>query len=592
LTVLLALDSSHCMRGPLQPNQRRHPVLVRAAMLVPLLLVCCRPAELPKGYVIRTGDEAEATPESRPVLLVADNQQHYLYGEPVWVRTAIVDRAVGTAIRAPQLDLFGPDVLAWVLRNHGQKLPVIHLGDGLNVSCVNEYDRFLATMDTAGRDWFMAPGNHDGIYIGSSDERGDWLLACSGGGGPIDQATFVARYLTEALAGRRRGAPSPNDPGLADFARQFDIRKGAWSYNGNKPALLERVAWHIDKRRPYRSFVVQALDVSIPNVPSADSRRTKPPQSVRYVLLDTANYESKPRLLPIPPSVNPGATGDITAQQLGIVAEWIEEWRERDPQTQIVLMGHHPFSALTRRAQRGMDQLRAAGQVLLYVSAHTHHGNYLPHPDDDVGWLELNIGSVVDWPLEFRSLQLIEAPASSKGFLYSNSELFGLDADQSNEGAPVCEPTWQPQLGEPDYYVDYGRHYLGDASVMARIIFDSLLHSYKRMLKYLPSEAGDQGTLDRIDAALARGTDAASREHKRLLLMELEAREGQRLLSPALGDGAKLRQDYRLCQAIWASRDDRAGVRRAHPKDRYIAFPKRTPTAGKRGAPAPKKPQD
>ena len=552
---------------------------------------CTRPVDLPLGYVIQHGDVAEARPLSRAAMIVADNQQHYLYGRPLWVRTALVDKAVHTAIRAPQLDLFGPSVLTWVMKNHTEKIPVIHLGDGLNLSCVHEFDRFVATMDQARRGWFMAPGNHDGIYFGSSDSKSEWKDACDGGGGPIAQSTFIERYLTEVLAGRRApgraAAPKPTDAGTAQFSKQFvKSKKGSWTYVGSERAWLTRVAWRIEHEKPYHSYIVQELTVTA----SVQANQ----EVVKYILLDTSNYEHAPTLIPIPPHVNPGSTGDLRADQLGIVEGWLDEYRASKTPHTVVLMGHHPFEDLTPRARMKLDELRRTKGVLLYVSAHTHRGSYIPHQDDDSGWLELNVGSTVDWPLEFRSFQLLVAPSETGGLFYSNSALFTLGRDWTGEDAPECAPSWQPQRGDPDYYIDYKKHLL-NADATAGFIFDSLLQSYKRMLRSIPSEAqntiwpagsgatGDAAVNASIDAALAVGSDAGGLRQKRALLLELETFDDHRRVPDKLRteptapekDGSVVHRDYRLCQAIWASKDDETGARRARPEDWYIAYPKR-----------------
>jgi hypothetical protein len=45
---------------------------------------------------------------------------------------------------------------------------------------------------------------------------------------------------------------------------------------------------------------------------------------------------------------------------------------------------------------------------LMYVSAHTHAGHFIVHKEDPQqdNWLELNVGSILDWSLEFRTLEI------------------------------------------------------------------------------------------------------------------------------------------------------------------------------------------
>src|SRR5882757_11282719 len=50
-----------------------------------------------------------------PVLLVADNQTQHLYGDPFWMRSGVAPKFLHTAVRPLQLDLYGQDLLRWVI---------------------------------------------------------------------------------------------------------------------------------------------------------------------------------------------------------------------------------------------------------------------------------------------------------------------------------------------------------------------------------------------------------------------------------------------------------------------------------------------
>ncbi len=547
--------------------------------------------DFPSGYAIMRGDVHGADPIGRETLIMADNQDHYLYGEPVWIRQRVVDQFITTAIRAPQLDLFAPAVLETAVHYlDPDPPPVIHLGDGMDLACRDEYQRFVGVMNTAKSGWFMAPGNHDGIYFGSSNEKSDWVAACDGGGGPMNQAAFVEGYVNDQLGGR----VNANEDGSKTFARtRRDRKQGNWTYPGSDPAAwLTRIAWHVDDDEPHKSFVIQELDATLNG-----ARR------VKYVLLDTANFEYEPRLLPVPPHVNPGSTGDLGEEQIEILKSWLVDYQNVDKypgsRPVVVLMGHHPFSALTARARKAFDELRRKYGVLLYVSAHTHHGTYYSHAEDNGGWLELNVGSTIDWPLEFRTLRVLKPPASDGGAaFYTNSMLIELSGDNT----PKCNPEWQPKRGDPDYYVDYTKTFK-DAPGTSKLIFDSLLQSYKRMLGRMPRADGslipaiptlesyvfpaglrartDAELASNIDAVAALGSDKPSLNTKRSLLMALRDFDDHRDLpdklsgdpSAAPTDAKVVHLEYRVCQAIWASQDDETGVRRARRENNYIGYP-------------------
>ena len=74
---------------------------VAGLLVVALLIAGCMYKVLPLSarYVILDELPPELTPLSRPVILVADDQQHYLYGNPFWMRSELTARFVRTAIR-------------------------------------------------------------------------------------------------------------------------------------------------------------------------------------------------------------------------------------------------------------------------------------------------------------------------------------------------------------------------------------------------------------------------------------------------------------------------------------------------------------
>jgi hypothetical protein len=577
--------------------------------------VACGKRHLPSGYALPSRHFDGAVPASIQVFLVADNQQQYLYGDPVWIRTSLVDKFVASAVRAPQLDMFGPSVLEWVVETYGEQAPFIHLGDGLNLSCSHEFENFLCTMSKAKNGWYMAPGNHDGIYFGSSGSETEWAAACRGvtpdvihcdenegrlgrvsgePDRPFTKAMFVDSYIQRALV------PNANldaiDPGVAAFAnsRRANVTRGAsskpaverWDYAGSEPAFFTRAAWRIDRQRPYRSFIVQEL--------TATRRDRRNPYTVKFILLDTSDYRHSPELVPIPPHVNPGSTGDLSQEQVAVVEAWLKD-AESIPSGAnppiVVFMGHHPFGALKAEARQEFERLRREHQVLLYVSAHTHRGDYFIRGDDASSWLELNLGSLVDWPLEFREFSVL-SHVSDDGAprLYTNATLYEL-RDELDGFA--CDSAWQPQAGDQDYYVDYVEAVGLPATKTARLVFDSLLHSYVRLLEHFPSAPdndawpavgnpapqSDVELLAFIERTAGLDAGSAGLLQKRRLLYALEAFDRDRTLATASQDDLQSVQsrhrNFRLCQAFWASMDDETGARRARREDWFVAYPPR-----------------
>ena len=60
-------------------------------------------------------DKPDGFSLTKNVMLVADNQLNHLYGEPIWMRSQFVTKVVSVSIRPVQQDLFGQDILRWVL---------------------------------------------------------------------------------------------------------------------------------------------------------------------------------------------------------------------------------------------------------------------------------------------------------------------------------------------------------------------------------------------------------------------------------------------------------------------------------------------
>ena len=82
-------------------------------------VACLQPDPAPRFQPAweRFDAEGEGWRTTRPVMLVSDPQIHNLYSKPVPDRNLSIESAAATAIRPPQLDLFAPDVLAWILEN-------------------------------------------------------------------------------------------------------------------------------------------------------------------------------------------------------------------------------------------------------------------------------------------------------------------------------------------------------------------------------------------------------------------------------------------------------------------------------------------
>ena len=531
---------------------------------------------LPKSYSIPL-NEPPSSYLSRRVILVGDNQLHNLYNDPVALfRTGAADKIVQSAIRPVQLDFYGQDFLKWVVENTRGE-PIVHMGDACDFSCTGEFERFSEIMQKAKGGWVMAPGNHDGFFFGNEHRdvgKGDWLAACRNAGEPMTKDRWVHLYLAALVL--QRGLEYQEltrNFGLEHVAHgdlkqasaamiSKNLTQGNWRYNAEGRPFLRSLSWKIDEENPWRSFVVQEVDLSL------DASI-----SIRAILLDTAQYEEKPILLPL--SRNAGVTGELLVDQLGVVKSWIES--DQNGKRVWVLIGHHPFDDLSPRSQKALDDLRKKTGALVYVSAHTHAGQFIVHdPDQEKDkWLELNMGSILDWSLEFRTFQIERSKEDARLVLRSPRYTMHERLYRFMQ-LPINDEIWEARPGDKDYYLGHQNLKDLDAHKTEIRLKDALLATFQRLIRFNPTKAGDQDTPwpsccrndEAVLAAIDRTVKDESLEKKIKFLLELDRFERGR----RVGD-ADTHQKYRLSQAIWASKYDSVHTRKPLEDNWFIIFP-------------------
>ena len=526
---------------------------------------CATKDSMSSRYAI-TSEKPDGPSLSKNVILVADNQLNHLYGEPVWMRSQFITKIVSVSIRPVQQDLFGQGILRWALATYGTRYPVIHLGDAGNMGCVGEFEAFVDVMASTGkRPWLMAPGNHDAYLMGNVEgDFHSWEKACERAGGPLTKEMLVEKYLRVLISRYRDfGSAYPDPDGLP--------ATGEWrSQQPRGSAFLRAVAWRIDKSAPHRSYVVQAVDLALPPPPDATESSTP----VSAVLLDSSQFASAPILLP---SGNAGVNGDLQADQLEVVRKWMALDGKAGAIT--VLMSHHPFGNLRKDSRHALDELRRKHDVPLYVSAHTHQGQFFVRGGRE-GWLELNVGSIVDYPIEFRTFSIHDAGASGK---LIRSPLFRIpdvwDTLAGNR-APRCDAKWEAKPGDQDFYLTYKDGNDSDPEATQVMLMDTLLHTYVRLIDTVPSAEDNtdwpnlsrEGAAccvndDEIQVRLGEVIETATRKQKIDVLIELGRFDRARKPEASI-----LHRDYRICQALWASKYNKIDRRMPVVNDPYIQF--------------------
>lgn len=568
---------------------------------------------------------SDLTDISARIFLLSDNQRHELLGGRIdWYRNTISDEFVSrVAIRSPQLDLFGQDLLTEALAMTDGF--VLHLGDACDLSNTAEFGRFAWDMQGAPHGWVMAPGNHDGYFYGNSSRTLNYLVRewnntaesyTMDGTKIISRAMQKDRYVSYYLAALILQDAAWSQPLAQQFGpvalRRFEDWKlldhDTSTFADYWPALvaiqeeiylsadargddryqafelpvglapagephLRRLAWHIDKERVWRSFVLQEVDISGPN----HSPRGRQ-DGVSILVLDTAQYRIQPMMeFGLPSGVLSkvtggyidtqiaGKTGGIHDTQVEAAAEFAKSMTAA--QRHWILASHHPFESLGRDAKKRFNRLRDQGGLPVTLSAHTHAGgirwNYDGAREGD--WLEINVGSVLDAPVEFRDLQIHRAGdryviSSHRQSLEDLLRERGLVADEL--------PGYRPGPEDPDFYLSYKAGLTDLASDVNFMVKRILLAAYLRMFRLFESDHPDQSATvwptgpgeiemrshqdvtDTVQATLARVRKEDVRELTRFLY-ELREYDRTRQLTDAMR--AQLRA-YRLSQAIWAGK--------------------------------------
>jgi hypothetical protein len=496
----------------------------------------------------------KGVPTSLDVAIIADNQIHHLYGDPVWLRNGFTNRFVSEAIRPVQLDFYAPAILRWIVKNIGDRRPIVHLGNALNAGCIWEWETFLAIMNRTGRGWFMAPGNHDAYYFGNGHfALYEWLRVCDRGDGEDGRMTkdrLVELYL-HALAAQ--GSLTLPETLEADGVQRALSADSSADPRPNR-IEVEEVAWRIDRRQPWRSFVVQRLSSSPP----------ASPERMVVVLLDTSQYAGRPG---IPPWLfgahSASDKGELLPDQISVVDGWLSRGQVN------LLMGHHPYGVITSRGKEAIDRWRREKGVTLFVSAHTHTAQWFVHEGREKNWLELNVGSTTDWPPEFRTLYVERSEAAKKvGLRTQRMPLAYLwDAE--------CKPDWEPDPDGPYYYIRYRDLATPDPARTQIAFMNTLLATHSWVIQKIPSTAGnrnwppgtrsDQEVLAKIQSTI---DGPVSLDTKVALARQLRDFGATRSV-----ESPEDQKQFHLCQAIWSSKYNLDGAYAPEVDDAFLYLP-------------------
>jgi len=471
-------------------------------------------------------------------------------------------------------------------------VPIVHLGDGLNFSCTAEMDTFFATMDhasKAGLPWVMAPGNHDGYFFGNEAEAGSWKKSCNLGGEPVNHEAFLSRYL-KVIASQFDVSPLGPTSGLwqRPAGQAAKASMGCDPPGTTKSDFLDGVAWHLDKAAHWRSYVVQLVNLSL---------RTN--EATAYgLLLDTSEYDDPPVLIPNTARgvYDAGETGNVRDDQIEDARKLLEaHFPKSGPKPLLVLMGHHPYGTIAPSGRARIDKLFKDFPVVIYISAHTHTAQYFVNGEDKSTWLELNLGSILDWAPEFRFLSLNQSADKTKLELKTPQQKVLSLWKKQTDVTPFFDSKWEAKPGEQRYYLsflDVGKLCLAPTDLlcsapMQNELMKTELAEIKFSISTFPTTSSKAWPRDptsgaklETDAAVIGAIDSAMRDKAPLdervtLAKDLQAFDEDREAGDAPGATAKGRRhhDYRLWQAMWASMRMNTRTRIPDSDQGFFVFP-------------------
>lgn len=352
----------------------------------------------------------------------------------------------------------------------GEPMPtLLHLGDLLDYGCSSEFEKLrrLSWPHTPGL--YIAPGNHDVLFQGNASYGGflgeiavellnlfavDSTLdshhnaVCRRHIGPVkspmpdsvkamrswpqyaanqvERVNPIARELPHKF--RCEYARMKAAQGLIanELVKRYCDDTLYFSYHTVKtvPAALPITPFNLDASSDERATAVMAGGNSMNNwnagfllqkirLPIQLPGQSTSSRFVEIILLDTTDWSTRPSWAFW--QVNSDAAlGTIGPEQRRQVGDWIDASRKDPANLGVVFAGHYPVADLDPYSSDWLLRMQAMpGVIPLYLSAHTHKGfeSFITVAGQN-GQIaaesrEINVGSLTDSPVHFRSLRLV-----------------------------------------------------------------------------------------------------------------------------------------------------------------------------------------
>jgi hypothetical protein len=470
---------------------------------------------------------------SRPIDLIADNQQFHIGGLAYLFRSGYIDKSFSASdVRVPQQDLFGGALLQLAAGFNQGRFPAVHLGDALDVSCADEWASFVGIMN-ARETWFFTPGNHDGYFFGNFANAwfGQWRPACDGSR-PINKTEIILAYLSHLQRYAPAVAATPGGDWVCADACKY----------------LRKVSWRVQREEFWRSFIVQELDLSLPGRP----------RGVSLILIDTSTYAKAPALLTASEAsklrLAAGELGSLGAEQTAVIEAWTTSARNEG--RVVILAGHHHYAALDKAGRATLASLHDSGRMASYLSAHTHRGQYFVNPGSKTSWLETNIGSILDYNPEFAELTVFgdkNATQIQPRRMLVSSLVAGRETGA--ELNIICDPKWLPGAMDPDFFVTYKQVTSLRPSEVDRQYYRTMLWALERYWRMVPTTVAQPDaryqTADEVTKAVRAVADTGNLDALRTLALALLQAHGHRRTEP------RLARSYQVCTSLWGAEYER-----------------------------------
>ena len=392
--------------------------------LLPMMILGC--ASTPRYPLPENADLLEPKPLTQKIALIADTQFHESRGTASSFFGKSGDELVPVTVRSAQQVIGAGDLLLRALSDTKLLPLVLHVGDAIDVSCETEWNLFSSIMEkkrgTPGpRTWLLAFGNHDGYLAGNLFPKRDgiyktgyWENMCNGGRLYINKKVKNPYLPKEVLVGKYLETLTGETPKVEGHGCSEDEAL-CWTYRVSK-----------DKEQ-WTSFVAQVV-----KLPAASGAK----HPVYAILLDTSDTLRRPYAL----SNWVGEAGGISVRQLNAVWDLVKNLPK---DARYFFVGHHPVSNWNagwwdRSMQEAWSRLNNDPRSLRFaVTAHTHEGGWNTYIDHVGRLTELNIGSLSDSPVYYRTLEF-EADKLGRIAVQSNRVELGT-APELNCNCPDCD---------------------------------------------------------------------------------------------------------------------------------------------------------